>query len=59
MESLKWGPEHPYVASSYFLMGKVFVDSGNQSAGEAFFAKVAEIWYRYLKNYFELGPEEQ
>jgi hypothetical protein len=29
------------VAYNYFLMGKVFVDMGNQSVGEAFFAKVA------------------
>jgi hypothetical protein len=40
-------------------MGKFFTDSGNQAVGEAFFAKVVEIWYWYLKNYFELGPEEQ
>jgi hypothetical protein len=39
--STKWGPEHPYVASSYYLMGRVFIDSGNQAVGEAFFAKVA------------------
>jgi predicted proteasome-type protease len=32
---------------------------GNQAVGEAFFAKVAEIWYRYLKNFFDKIPEEQ
>lgn len=32
---------------------------GNQSVGESFFAKVAEIWYRYLKQFFEKIPEEQ
>jgi len=41
LESTKWGPEHPYVTANYFLMGKVFIDSGNQSTGESFFAKVA------------------
>lgn len=40
-------------------MGRIFVVAGNQSVGEAFFAKVAEIWYRYLKNYRELSPEDQ
>lgn len=40
-------------------MGKVFVDMGNQAVGEGFFAKVAEIWYRYLKNFFDRIPEEQ
>lgn len=59
LESTKWGPEHPYVAINYFLLGKIFNDSGNQSAGEAFFSKVAEIWYRYLKNFFEKSPHEQ
>jgi hypothetical protein len=29
------------VAANYFLMGKFFIDAGNQSAGESFFAKVA------------------
>jgi hypothetical protein len=47
------------VAHNYFLLGKVFVDMGNQSIGESFFAKVAEIWYRYLKNFFDKIPEEQ
>jgi len=32
---------------------------GNQAVGEGFFAKVAEIWYRYLKNFFDRIPEEQ
>jgi hypothetical protein len=41
LESTKWGPEHPYVAHNYFLMGKVFTDMGSQSIGESFFAKVA------------------
>ena len=40
-------------------MGKVFADMGSQPIGESFFAKVAEIWYRYLKNFFEKMPEEQ
>lgn len=47
------------MAQSYFLLGKVLIDMGNQVAGEALFAKVAEIWYRYLKKFFELGPEMQ
>jgi hypothetical protein len=45
------------VAQNYFLLGKVFVDMGNQAVGEGFFAKVAEIWYRYLKNFFDRIPE--
>jgi hypothetical protein len=56
---MKWGPEHPQVALNYFLMGKIFIDMGNQPIGESFFAKVAEIWYRYLKNVFEKSHEEQ
>jgi hypothetical protein len=40
-------------------MGKFFIDSGNQAIGESFFAKVSEIWYRYLKNYFVISSEEQ
>lgn len=59
LEATKWGPEHPYVAQNYFLLGKVFVDMGNQAVGETFFSKVAEIWYRYLKNFFDKVPEEQ
>lgn len=47
------------MALNYFLMGKIFVDMGMPAVGEGFYAKVAEIWYRYLKNFFEKSPEEQ
>jgi hypothetical protein len=40
-------------------MGKIFVDMGMSPVGESFYAKVAEIWYRYLKNFFEKSNEEQ
>jgi hypothetical protein len=59
LECTKHGPESPYVALNYFLMGKIFVDMGLPSVGESFYAKVAEIWYRYLKNFFEKSNEEQ
>jgi hypothetical protein len=41
------------------MLGKIFIDMGSQAAGESFFAKVAEIWYRYLKNFFDKIPEDQ
>ena len=47
------------MALNYFLMGKIFVDMGMPAVGEGFYAKVAEIWYRYLKKFFEKSPEEQ
>lgn len=41
LECTKYGPENPYVALNYFLMGKIFVDMGMSAVGESFYAKVA------------------
>lgn len=59
LDCLKYGPEHPVSSLNYFLMGRIFLEQGRVEQAEAFFGKLAEIWYRYLKSYFKKSPQQQ
>ena len=59
MDCLRYGPEHPRTSINYFLMGKLFEETSRESQAEAFYGKVAEIWYKYLKTYLKMNSDEQ
>ncbi len=58
LDCLKYGPEHPTTSLNYYLIGRIFLEQARFEQAEAFFGKVAEIWYKYLKTYFK-KPEDQ
>jgi len=48
-----FGPDHFITSLDYFQVGQILVQLKKTVQGEAFFAKIAEIWYKYLKNLFQ------
>lgn len=57
-DSLKFGPEHIELCSSYFYMGRLFQSREEYSQAKSFYLKICEIWKRYVLEPQDENPDE-